>query len=374
MKPEHFEQPEKPNMNPNSKPPKNDEAMNAGEATVDWLYKECLHVDDEWSTRDANGFTWWANQNAQRIEVIGSETNPAGERAWFVRVRTELLRELQLTDEAVAYINGCMMGWPSMSGPVYNEKTCTLFLSSVVQIHDGNRNWMQRVLSLAALLQIHEVTAYGLKAAKELGASLAVSGHPQNGLRPRPDELAHILPFVTEHGKKPCAWSLDELQSVADRYVQNSPALQHKVDAEGLHIQFDCGEDWSECSFVIDEPHPRYGAGLLISQSFHLAKTLKDKAPRLALHLNSAALGEKPQGYGLGSFAYYENELHFNGFLPNVLYKRNMVPSMFFSCAVRAQHMASVLEGENLTKSHKRGKQKRGKRAPRKRASTTPLV
>lgn len=193
--------------------------MNAGELAVDWLYRESLHVDDAWSVRDAKGFSWWANQNAQRIEVIGSETNPAGERAWFVRVRTELLRELQLTDQAVAHINDYMMGWPSLSGPVYDKETCTLHLSSVLPIHDGNRDWAQSLLSLAALLQIEEAQLIGPRAVDAFGAVFAVSGHPQNGLRSQPDELAHILPFVAAHGKEPCAWRQTELEFVAHTYI-----------------------------------------------------------------------------------------------------------------------------------------------------------
>ena len=47
--------------------------MNAGEETIDWLYRENLKVDEEWSIKLPEGFIWWADQNAQRIEIIGEE-------------------------------------------------------------------------------------------------------------------------------------------------------------------------------------------------------------------------------------------------------------------------------------------------------------
>ena len=34
--------------------------MNAGEQTIDWLYREQLQIDEQWSIRTPEGFTWWA--------------------------------------------------------------------------------------------------------------------------------------------------------------------------------------------------------------------------------------------------------------------------------------------------------------------------
>ena len=45
--------------------------MNTGEKTLEWLYQEQLKVDERWSLRAPNGFTWWADKNAQKVELIG---------------------------------------------------------------------------------------------------------------------------------------------------------------------------------------------------------------------------------------------------------------------------------------------------------------
>ena len=34
---------------------------------------------DEWAVRTPTGFTWWADQNAQTIEILGEEVGPEGE-------------------------------------------------------------------------------------------------------------------------------------------------------------------------------------------------------------------------------------------------------------------------------------------------------
>lgn len=44
--------------------------MNAGERTVEWLFREQLQVDPKWSVRTPNGFRWWADKNAQTVEIL----------------------------------------------------------------------------------------------------------------------------------------------------------------------------------------------------------------------------------------------------------------------------------------------------------------
>ena len=53
-------------------------ATNAAEQIIDWLYREQLQVDEQWSVRTERGFTWWAYENAQTIEIVGEETAPDG--------------------------------------------------------------------------------------------------------------------------------------------------------------------------------------------------------------------------------------------------------------------------------------------------------
>jgi hypothetical protein len=55
----------------------------------------------------------------------------------LISTRTELLRNLELTDKASAGINALLMCLASMAGPVFDEKTGTLSLCSLGQRSSG---------------------------------------------------------------------------------------------------------------------------------------------------------------------------------------------------------------------------------------------
>lgn len=113
--------------------------MSAGVRTVEWLFREQLKVDPEWSMRTPNGFRWWADKNAQAVEVAGHEAGPDGELGYLVSVRTEFLRSFRLGDRELAAINAVLMPFASMAGPVYDEQNRTLSRASMVRVHDAIR-------------------------------------------------------------------------------------------------------------------------------------------------------------------------------------------------------------------------------------------
>src|SRR5262249_9799728 len=110
--------------------------MNAGDKTIDWLYRDQLQVDKKWSVKLPRGFMWWADQNAQSIEIAGGEdSSHIGEETFHVRVKTELLRGLALNKKSLPVINRILMLPASMSGPVYHPATGVLSLSSLVRTY-----------------------------------------------------------------------------------------------------------------------------------------------------------------------------------------------------------------------------------------------
>jgi hypothetical protein len=95
---------------------------NAGLKTIEWLFREQLRVDAEWSGKSSNGFTWWADHHAQTIEIVGSKIDESGETAYLTSTRTEMLQNLELTDRAATPINALLMGYAPTAAPVYDEK------------------------------------------------------------------------------------------------------------------------------------------------------------------------------------------------------------------------------------------------------------
>jgi hypothetical protein len=318
---------------------------NAGLKTIEWLFREQLQVDAEWSVKSSNGFTWWADRHAQTIEIVGSETDESGETAFLISARTEMLRNLELTDRAATAINGLLMGYASMAGPVYDEKTETLSLCSLMRVHESIREWMNPLISMASVLQIAEARIMAPELAKFLGAQSAESGHPVNGERPLPDELAEIVTnLVAPVGKQPPKWAQKEFGSAVKDHMQRPPCLLATNGPLGFTAEFPCVKGTSLFRGTCREPHPRYGNGLLLIQSFRAGNLSEEEAIRLALSLNASELTKNPTGYGFGSFCHNDGCIHFTSFLPNAAHRPGLLPSFYYAGASRALAMANRLE------------------------------
>lgn len=325
---------------------------NAGVRTVEWLFRDQLKVDSEWSIRTPTGFRWWADKNAQTIEVIGQEAGPDGQVGYLVSVSTELLRSLDLGVREVTGINALLMPFASMAGPVYDQHKKTLALASLVRVHDDISQWMNPLISVAAVLQIGEARILGPELAKAFHAEEALSGPPGCRIRSQPDEMAEaITTLISPMGKRPSQWQPAEFRQAVDQYMQAPPALLANAGGAGFTVEFPYGQQSSLCQVMADQPHPRYGNGLLLLQSFPTEGKSDLKGAELALAMNRSELSERPFGYGFGSYAYRESTLHFTSFLPNALYRPGLLPSIYFSCAQRAREMSVRLAGADWSEA-----------------------
>jgi hypothetical protein len=329
------------------------ELMNAGERAIDWLYKSQLQIDEEWSVRTEPGFRWWPDQHAQTIELTGEVEGPDGATGSCIGVRTEVLRDLDLTDSAAVFINEVIKGGMcSMSGLVYDADTRRLDLCSLVAVHDDTLEWMQRLISIAAVLQIAEATGMAATFVKYSGApaSEATSGHPTNGMRTTPDEMAGIArSVVVPHGQQPCTWVGDEFEDVVQQYMQRAPSLLATGDQTGFTVEFPYGDSSCLCQATTDRPHPAYGNGLRVTQSFPVSRSSDADGARFALLMNAAELAGKPLGYGFGSYFYEEGLLCFSTFFPNFIHKPGLLPNLYFASAQRARAMSMRFTGKDWT-------------------------
>lgn len=321
--------------------------MNAGISTINWLYNEQLRVDEEWSLKTSGGFAWWAHQHRQRIEVISSEVGPAGDNVYHVRVETELIRNLKLSDKALTGIQ-LLMSEASMAGPVYDHETGILSLSSLVAVHERIRDWMSPLISVAAMLQISVAQRVGAQIAEFMGGHSAISEHPMNGFREEPDELVGgFSSLIESSGENPSLWRINEFQQAVDQHMQQLPSLLATAGGAGLTVEFPYGEVSSLCQMKGDEPHPTLGNGLFIQQSFPIENLSDSEGTRLALELNSVELSQKPAGYGFGSYCYSDECIHFTGFIPNASYRSGLLPNIYFACAGRARAMSIRFKKDN---------------------------
>lgn len=293
--------------------------MNLAEDIIAWLRTEQLEVEEHWSYLLPTGFTWWADQYSQTVEFVLEETGPSGETGYQLAVRTELLRDLDLDENALAQINALPMRCASLGGPVYDAPARRLDLWSLVRVTDDNGDWIRYLLAAAAVTQLAEARLLAPVLAEAVGALPATSDHPESGVRTTPHRMASAASVFVRSGDEPCAWP-------ASDYVD---------------LEFPFGDQTSSCRISGEQAHPLYGNGLLVLQRFPVSAPSESEGIKLALSLNGADLTREPAGYGLGSYSYSDGAIHFSAFVPNALYKPGLLPNLQSSAAARAQRMAS---------------------------------
>lgn len=326
--------------------------MNAGRAVMEALYRDLLKVDPARSIRTANGFTWWADQYAQQIQIAGEAQAPNGDAGTLLAVRTELFRDLTLDDRAASALNSRLMAFASLAGPVYDFATRRLYLYSQVRLYDDTRPWLTRLLGIAALVQLDEARRLAPELAALLRAGVAASGHPARGLRPEPGDMADIIPRrIVRLGCEPSRWAAAEFADTLAHYLQHPPALQASGSGPGCTVEFPYGNQFSLFQAMGDQPHPHYGNGLFVLQSFPVGDLADAEGMRLALALNADELAGAPAGYGLGSYCYQRNLLHFVSFFPNLAYRPGLLPNLYCAAAWRARALAVRFTGQDWTAS-----------------------
>ncbi|MGI5939923.1 MAG: hypothetical protein ACOX8V_04430 [Thermoleophilia bacterium] len=322
--------------------------MNVGQQTIEWLYTELLRVDDKWSEPTPAGFRWWPDKNIQTIEIIGQSQDSDGDAGHLISIRTELLRSLVLDEGSLTRLNTSLMPLASLSGPVYSPETQTLSLCSLVALHEGILSSMRPLIGMAAVLQASEARTAAARLTQVLEAEEAISGHPTNGIRPEPDELTDIVEgLITPLGKEPSRWQPGEFQQLVDRYTQESLALCATVSGPSITVEFPYTDEPSLLRATANEPHPDYGNGLSLMQSFSIDPLPEAEGAALALSLNDAYLRQKPSGYGLGSYSYKDGAIRFTSFFPNAIYSRGLLTNIFYSSAGRAREMALRLPSKD---------------------------
>lgn len=317
--------------------------MDAGTRAIEWLFTEQLKIDRHWAERSPNGFRWWADKQAQSIEIVGQEEGgPDGAVGYLISVRTDVLRDVVLDDDKLSLINSEMMSFSSMAGLVYDEEAHTLSLNSLARVWDENESWVNPFLGMAAVLQIGEARVVAPQLAMRLGAEVAISEHPDHGLRAQPDEMADATDkLVVPTGRGPSVWAAEPFEDAVKDFL--TAPLAAAPDGEGFVAEVAFGDVSSRCQVLPGARHPVYGAGLLILQQLPLSPPAEPDGARFALALNDIELRREPLGYGFGSYAWRDGWMYFVSFFPNALYRRGLLASLVASCAQRARSLHTIV-------------------------------
>lgn len=318
---------------------------NGGARVIRRLRHELLVVDDEWAVDTERGFAWWPAGVCQRIEIVGTERGPDGMTADDARILTDLVRDVPPALASSLGVREILMDRASLAGPVYDPRSRTIRLSSLVRVYPEIVDWMTAVLGVAAVIQADIAVNRGERIAAAIGARRDLSAHPVSGVRYVYDEIADVADIVVAGmGVDASSW-YGEFEAVHQRFGQGLPVVDATSDATGLTVEFPYGPYTSICRFAATEPHPDYGHGLLTVQAFPFSGRSESDMTRLALEWNAREFVTRPIGYGLGSYTVRDGMLHFSSFWPNAIYRAGSLANALFAATGRAQRVSEELTG-----------------------------
>jgi hypothetical protein len=248
--------------------------LSAGEQTIDWA----LTASNCRSTRSGPSgtperFTWWADQNAQTVEILGEETGPEGETGYLIGVRTDILRDLDLTEAASTELNDGPMRFAAMAGPVYDREQPDAEPSLAGPGSRGQRRMDGRGARLGGGHgRSPRRGCSGPTPADALGAQPAQHRSPAAGPRPDPDEMVYAVENVfVEQGKGPCSMAGAGVhRHQVDRYMMQPPSIGASGGGQCFVVEFPFGTSLRRCVMAMGtqaRPHVRAN-GLSVLQRF----------------------------------------------------------------------------------------------------------
>lgn len=318
--------------------------MTPGIETLNWLHDEQLQIDPEWSVRKKREFTWWPHRFAQCIEIADSKETEDSGPVDLVRISTDLLKDIDLDEEGLRRLNALALPFASLAALVHDGETGTLRLASSAWVHEGNRGWIEPLLSVAATLQLHEAENHASSLARFLDGKAHHSGHPELGVREEPDEIATVVEkVVLPLGSGPSSWEYAELADACERYMQQPPCLLAHAGGFGFTAEFPWGDVSSLLQVTAGDRHPFYGSGLLLRQRFPFATEDEVDLVRVALDLNEADVSRgAADAYGFGSCCVDGGDLVFVAFYPNAAHRVGILPNLYFTSAARARFISNI--------------------------------
>jgi hypothetical protein len=241
---------------------------NPGGEVVRLIYTHLVGADAKWSVWDSAGFTWWAHRQAQRIWTSPSLVID-GIRVARVVAETEVVQGVPDTPvlrQALRELNG------DASFSAFNWlPDGRITLAASVIAHEGNVQWLQRLLNVVAALQAAEALDASQTLAKSLSVAPAYSQHPDHGNRPAPDAmLGGIIDLVAVQAARQEA-SGSAIQGPSPYAQLESILAPSDCDLEGTPQQFTVsvpfGQKTAQVRVDTAAYHPM-GRGVLDSLGF----------------------------------------------------------------------------------------------------------
>jgi hypothetical protein len=285
------------------------------------LVHERLMIDEHWTVRFDNGFTWIANNLEQRIEW---EPHYWDFATWgtIVRSSTVVLRDVEApSDDVRAYLAGIGM-FASASTWHYDDTERVLRAVCQYFFHEQSLVFRAGQHADFSILQLYEAERLAPKLADELKGEIAVAVHPVSGWRTEYDDMLNVVrDLVQPQGAQPSRFADDAEIDLALSEVDGHLEMEHSAERDRIKFTVPLLAD-VEATIRLNtsQQHPWYGAGLSVATVLEM--DLDDAAlvnywSRL-VEMQLAA----PEGRGYGSWAVADfgsgRRLSFCRFVPNM--------------------------------------------------------
>jgi hypothetical protein len=299
---------------------------------------DLLRLNDQWLVGDQLGFTWWADDFAQRVWSDVGVFHHAT-TVYRLHSETDLLRgrgrahhfELELERQ----MDAC-----TLSGVIYDRPSDTFKLHCSIFVSEENAGYLRKAFAGAVALQVAEAHRIGHDLARRLGAVPASSAHPTAGIRSTPDTILQRAPeFFRPAGALPSRWSgvteWRDVELMLDREAMTF-TCNHSTEFTAQFAFDPIPGSATTLTATCHEPHPVLGNGLHFTLVVPLPMP-PDRAAHMALELNNHEREQWKRSHMLGSWCLHEERLAFRAFVPNALYNPDLLPHCAVNMALRAQ-------------------------------------
>ena len=307
-----------------------------GSRVVDFLIKQ-MQPDEKWIERNPNGFRWAFSCFGQEVTVEEARhPNNPEMIADIVNISSPMLENVEDTLENRRIINDYLCYNVSMCTPVFDSRKGVLFLNLRAPVEADTVDWMERLLSIAMVMQQHEVQKNAEQLAQLTHSRPAYYSHPGSGIRKDTDEILKVYSdLLVPLGLFPSKCTPDEIRDIASTKLQEFPFVLTSNSDTAITTELPQGIYTSLLEFDTEEQHPDYGHGLNLRHSFFRVRDESQGLEWVMYHNRQLSIALR--SYGFGSFVYRDGFLVYRMFMPNLAYEKGMLWNLCLSSIVRAR-------------------------------------
>ena len=274
-----------------------------------------MAIDEEWSVREARGFTWWGAWIRQRIWA-GEAVRSEGETLWHVRARTPAYTNQPDEPATYAFVN-TMNQAPETSACVYDPDDGTISARCGVFTYDAVAPWLETHFLSAAALQVS--IAFLQAPAVADGRPLDAEAHPVAGSRRDPDDMLNVAEAMPQ---QPSPFTATSLRRATRTLAAEGVDASFDAEAGVLLVRLPLPAEAEAAWALLSTEHPLLGPGAWTRLS--LVRTtgpLRAAWQANALNLAEAAdwAGE-PRPHALGAWKSNAGHVFHDAFFPAGLF------------------------------------------------------